>query len=452
MCGIVGLAGNRDASELVSVGLFALQHRGQESAGIVSASEERLHLKVGMGHVADVFSGAAVRSLPGSMAVGHVRYATSGASHIKNAQPLVFNCAHGAIAIAHNGNLTNAIDLKSKLEARGAIFQSSTDTEVIVHLLARHKGPVEDAVIDALRQVQGAYCLLLLTPDKMIAARDPMGFRPLVLGKLGKGHVFASESTVLNLLGATIVREVEPGEIVIVENGKLRSLKPFPDPGRRARCVFEQVYFARPDSEIFGRGVQATRVDLGRELAREMKGVKADIVVPVPDSGIPAAMGFSRESGIPFELGFVRSHYIGRTFIQPAQGLRDNSVSLKLLPIQSNLRGKKIVLIDDSIVRGTTSRKICKMLRRYGVKEIHMAISSPPIISPCYYGIDTPSRDELIASKNSVDEIRRFLGVDSLHYLSVEGLLKAAGGDSQSHCTACFTGQYPTPITDFAKA
>jgi amidophosphoribosyltransferase len=451
MCGIVGITGSRDAAELVSIGLFALQHRGQESAGIVSAHDGRLELKIGMGTVDDVFAGSALKALRGDMAVGHVRYATSGASHIKNAQPLVFNCAHGQLAIAHNGNLTNALALRNKLEQRGAIFQSSTDTEVIIHLIARHKGPVEDAVLESLKQVEGSYSLLFLTKDKMIAARDPLGFRPLVLGKLGRGFIVASETTALNLLGAKYLRDIEAGEIVILEDGHIKSLKPFPPRSNLAQCVFEQVYFSRPDSVVFGKGVQATRSAMGRELAREMKGIKADIVVPVPDSGVPSALGFSQESGIPLEMGFVRSHYIGRTFIQPAQGLRDNSVSLKLLPIEDSLRGKRVILIDDSIVRGTTSRKICRMLRRSGVKEIHMAISSPPIISPCYYGIDTPSRKELIAANHTQQEVRKFLGVDSLHHLSLAGLLKAVGGSAQSHCAACFTGHYPTPIADFSS-
>lgn len=451
MCGIVGISDNKNSSQLAYFGLFALQHRGQESAGLVVTNGKTLDVRVGMGLVADVFKETDLKSLAGRSAVGHVRYSTTGSSHIKNAQPLVFNHVHGPIAIAHNGNLTNATDLKKKLENRGAIFQSSTDSEVIVHLIARHKGPVEDAIIEALRQVEGAYSLLFLTPDKMIAARDPYGFRPLVLGRIGRSYVFASETTALNLMGAAVVREIEAGEIAIVEGGRLKVLKPFVPPANRAMCVFEQIYFAKPDSNVFGKSVHGGRVALGRQLAREMKDIKADIVSPIPDSGVPAALGFSEESGIRFELAFVRSHYVGRTFIQPAQVLRDSSVALKLSPIRDNVRGKRVILVDDSIVRGTTARKICKMLRRAGAKEIHLAISSPPIVAPCYYGIDTPRAGELIAANNSMEGIRRFLGVDSVHYLSAEGMLKAVGnGHANDFCTACFTKKYPTPITDYA--
>ncbi|MBI4425374.1 MAG: amidophosphoribosyltransferase [Elusimicrobia bacterium] len=450
MCGVVGVFGHRDASQLAYLGLFALQHRGQESAGIVTADGENLRLRVGMGLASEVFDEGTLRELTGRSAVGHVRYATTGASHLKNAQPLTFNHVHGPIAIAHNGNLTNAGQLRKRLEERGAIFQSSTDSEVIVHLIARAKGPVEDAIIHSLRQVVGAYSLLFLAPDKLIAARDPFGFRPLVLGKLGRAFVVASETTALNLMGARTVREIEPGEILILEGSSARSLKPFGPPISQAKCVFEQVYFARPDSTVFGRSVQGSRRELGRELAKEMPGVTADIVVPVPDSGVPAALGFAQESGIPFETGFVRSHYVGRTFIQPSQVLRDSSVALKLSPVPETLRGKRIVLVDDSIVRGTTSRKICRMLRRVGVKEIHMAISSPPIVSPCYYGIDTPRESELIAARHSREEVRRFLGVDSLHHLSVEGMVRAAGSGQDGYCAACFTRRYPTPVPDLA--
>ena len=450
MCGIVGIFGSKDAAQLASLGLFALQHRGQESAGIVAADGEQLRLRVGMGLASEIFDAETLKGLSGTAAAGHVRYATTGASHLKNAQPLTFNHVHGPIAIAHNGNLTNAGQLKELLEARGAIFQSSTDSEVIVHLIARSKGPVEDAIIHSLRQVIGAYSLIFLTPDKLIAARDPFGFRPLVLGKLGRAWVVASETTALNLMGARTIREIEPGEILILEKGAApKSLRPFGERKATAKCVFEQVYFARPDSTVFGQSVMGSRRELGRQLAREMPTIKADIVVPVPDSGVPAALGFSEQSGVPFELGFVRSHYVGRTFIQPVQGIRDASVALKLSPVRELLKGKRIVLVDDSIVRGTTSRKICRMLRRVGVKEIHMAISSPPIVSPCYYGIDTPREAELIASGHSTEEIRKFLGVDSLYYLSVDGLIKAAGSGANGYCTACFTRKYPTPIPDF---
>lgn len=449
MCGIFAVSGRPDAAELSQLGLFALQHRGQESAGIVTVKGGELQIKVGMGLVSEVFADGTA-GLQGKTAIGHVRYATTGASSLKNAQPLVFKTGHGPMAIGHNGNLTNALQLKKKLESRGAIFQSTTDSEVIVHLLARQEGPIEDALIASLRQVEGAYSLLLLTPEKMIAVRDPYGFRPLVLGRLADAHVFASETTSLHLIGAELVRELEPGEMAIVEGGKLKTLKPFPPVPAPARCVFEQVYFARPDSVIFSRGVQAARRDLGRALAREMEGLKADIVVPVPDSGIPAALGFSEESGIPFEIGLMRSHYVSRTFIKPTQELREKSAMLKLAPVPETLRGKKVVLVDDSIVRGTTSKRICKLIRQAGAREIHMAITSPPIVSPCYYGIDTPRSAELIADAQSIDEIKRFIGVDSLHYLSLPGMLRAVGkGDENGWCTACFTRKYPTPIPDY---
>jgi len=449
MCGIFAISDHPDAAELTKLGLFALQHRGQESAGVVTAHKSELLAKVGMGLVSEVLD----KGMPeGRTAIGHVRYATTGASHLKNAQPLLFKTMHGPVAIAHNGNLTNALEIKAKLERRGAIFQSSTDSEVIVHLLARANGPLEDALIESLRQVEGAYSLLLLTPEVLIGARDPYGFRPLILGKLGKGYVLASETSALHLVKAEVVREIEPGEIVIIDGAKLKSLKPFKPVAKPARCVFEQVYFARPDSTIFQRNVQAARRDLGRALAREMEGVKADIVVPVPDSGVSAALGFSDVSRIPFEMGLVRSHYVSRTFIKPTQELRELAAELKLAPVPETLKGKRVILIDDSIVRGTTSKKITKSLRAAGAREIHMAISSPPIVSPCYYGIDTPRAAELIANRNSVEEIRRFLEVDSLHYLSLEGMLKAAAGengDAQGYCTACFTKVYPTPIPDY---
>jgi amidophosphoribosyltransferase len=452
MCGIFAVAGRPDAAELTQLGLFALQHRGQESAGIVTVNKDgAFNVRIGMGLVSEVFADG-VAAIEGRTAIGHVRYATTGASHLKNAQPLVYKTVHGPIAIAHNGNLTNANLLKHKLETRGAIFQSSTDSEVIVHLLARQEGPIEDALIASLRQVEGAYSLLLLTPEKVIAARDPYGFRPLILGRLGAHHVFASETSALNLIGAEVVRELEPGEMAIVEDGKLKTLKPFAPVPSPARCVFEQVYFARPDSMIFGRGVQAARRDLGRALAREMAGVKAD-VVPVPDSGVSAALGFAEVSGVAFEMGLVRSHYVSRTFIKPTQELREKAAMLKLAPVPEALRGKRVLLIDDSIVRGTTSKKICKSLREAGAREIHMGVTSPPIVSPCYYGIDTPRASELIANVHAQDEIRKFLGVDTLHHLSLQGMLRAVGkGDEAGWCTACFTRRYPTPIPDYQVA
>ncbi len=449
MCGIFAVCDHPDAASLTNLGLFALQHRGQESAGIVTAYKGELLAHTGMGLVSEVFDRKRLEPLIGRCAIGHVRYSTTGASHLKNAQPLVFKAIHGALAIAHNGNLTNAMETKARLEKRGAIFQSSTDSEVIVHLLARAAGPIEDAVIESLRQVEGAYSLLFLTPEKMIAARDPYGFRPLILGRLGKAHVLASETSALNLIKAEVVREIEPGEVVVVEGGRLKSLKPFKPAARPARCVFEQVYFARPDSTIFGRNVQAVRRELGRALAREMAGVSADIVVPVPDSGVAAALGFSDVSRIPFEMGLVRSHYVSRTFIKPTQELRELAASLKLAPVPETLRGKRIVLIDDSIVRGTTSQRVVRSLRACGVREIVFGITSPPIVSPCYYGIDTPRASELIANRHSLEDIRRFLDVDKLHYLSLDGMLQAAGGGPDGYCAACFTRVYPTPIPDY---
>ncbi|MBI5624589.1 MAG: amidophosphoribosyltransferase [Elusimicrobia bacterium] len=449
MCGIFGIADHAEAADLAYLGLFALQHRGQESAGIVTSHEGGLLSHAGMGLVAEVFNRQALACLPGRTAVGHVRYSTTGASHIKNAQPLTFNCSHGPVAIAHNGNLTNALEVRGRLERQGAIFQSSTDSEAIVHLLARSSGSIEEVLVEALKTLEGSYCLLLLTPGKLIAARDPHGFRPLVLGRLNGSYVVASETTALNLVKAETVREIEPGEVVVISAGTVRSLKPFKTP-EPARCVFEHVYFARPDSKVFGRNVQSVRRELGRALAREMAGVEADMVVPVPDSGVPAALGFSDVSGIPFEMALVRSHYVSRTFIRPTQELREVAAQLKLAPVPEALSGRRIVLVDDSIVRGTTSRKITRSLRDAGAKEIHMAISSPPITAPCYYGIDTPRAGELIANRRSLSEIKKYLDVDSIHYLSREAMLAAAGGTG--FCSACFTGRYPTPTGDYEKA
>lgn len=448
MCGIIGISDHRNAVQLAYLGIFSLQHRGQEAAGIVVSDGKRLDGRTALGLVAEAFPEQTLKAMKGRSAVGHVRYATAGDGELKNAQPLVFDTTHGPVAVAHNGTLTNALTLRRKLERRGAIFRTTTDSEVAVHLIARHPGPIEEAVKASLKQLEGAYSFLFQTPEKIIAARDPLGFRPLCIGRIGKAYAFASETTALNQMGAVFVREVEPGEIVVAENGKLSSIMPPGSRPKSAFCVFEQIYFARPDSTQFGRSVQATRRALGRELAKEMSGIRADIAVPVPDSGVPAALGFSQQSGIDLEMGFVRSHYIGRTFIQPAQTLRDNAAMLKLSPVRETLKGKRIVLIDDSIVRGTTSRGICRGLKRIGVREIHMAISSPPIISPCYYGIDTPSTDELIAANRSLEETRRFLGVDSLNYLSIEGMLRAVGNGGR-FCTACFTAEYPTPLTDF---
>jgi amidophosphoribosyltransferase len=440
-CGIFGAWNHPEAANLAYLGLYALQHRGQESAGIAATDGRSLHVERAMGWVADVFSGERLRRLPGHSAIGHVRYSTAGTSTLKNAQPIMANTARGAIAVAHNGNLVNAEALRAELEKDGAIFQSNSDTEVILHLLARSEGAtLEEQLPKALSRVSGAYSLLLLTPESMIAVRDPHGFRPLSLGKLGEAWIVASESCAFDLLEAELVRDVEPGEILFVTAQGLRSLKPFP-PKERLQCVFEYVYFARPDSLLWGRNVYTVRKTLGRELAREHPA-QADIVIPVPDSGMGAALGFAEQSGIPFEVGLIRNHYVGRTFIEPRQGIRHFGVKVKLNPMRDALEGRRVVVVDDSIVRGITSRKIVKMIRSAGAREVHVRISSPPIQWPCYYGIDTPTRKELIASSHHPEEIRRYLGADSLGYLSLDGMLKATGADPSHFCHACFTGGY----------
>jgi amidophosphoribosyltransferase len=395
-----------------------------------------------MGYVADIFSSERLATLTGTSAIGHTRYSTAGDSMLTNAQPILIECAHGQIAIAHNGNLVNAQELRDHLVRLGSIFQTSSDTEVILHLYARSRaGSVEDAIVESIQQVRGAFSLVLLTPDRMIAARDPHGFRPLALGKLGDAWVACSETCALDLIGATYVRDVEPGEVVVVGPQGLRSIKPFLTE-RLAHCVFEHVYFARPDSYVFGKSVNEVRTNLGKILARDAP-VEADVVVPIPDSGVCAAVGFAEESGIPMRMGLIRNHYVGRTFIQPQQSIRHFGVRVKLNPVRSILEGKRVVLVDDSIVRGTTSRKIVRMVKAAGAKEVHMRISCPPTISPCFYGVDTPRRSELIAATHTLDEIRRYLDAQSLNYLSLEGLLEAVGAGRQSYCTSCYTGQYP---------
>ena len=446
-CGIVGVYGHPDAAHLCYMGLYALQHRGQESAGIAAADGARIRLEKGMGLVNDVFTAGRLETLAGDHAIGHVRYSTSGDTVATNAQPYLIECHRGPIAVGHNGNLTNAAILRQELEAAGSIFQSTSDTEVILHLYARsHRERLEDAIAASLYKVMGAFSLLFLTPEALVAARDPWGFRPLVLGKLGAATVIASETCALDLIDAVYVRDVEPGEVVVVDKKGLRAFKPFP-PEPTAHCVFEHVYFARPDSLVFGRTVLESRLALGRQLAREQPA-DADVVCPVPDSGMGAALGFSQESGLPFEWGLIRNHYVGRTFIQPRQGQRSVGVKIKLNPVRHVIAGRRVVLIDDSIVRGTTSRKIVRMVREAGAREVHLRISSPPTTGPCYYGIDTPLKSELIASANDVDAIRRFVEADSLGYLSQEGLLQAAGdAPGRRHCTACFTGRYPVAVS-----
>jgi amidophosphoribosyltransferase len=454
MCGVFGVYGHTEAAKLTYLGLHALQHRGQESAGIVSTNGGRLYAHRAMGLVHDSFTPADLEGLPGTASIGHVRYSTAGGSHIKNAQPLAVDYARGSIAVAHNGNLTNAEELREKLEARGSIFQSNSDTEVIIHLLAiSTQRAVEDRIADALTQVKGAYSLVFLTEEALLAIRDPMGIRPLVLGKLPGAHgayVVASEPTAFDLIDAKMVRELAPGEMVIVDKNGLRSSMPLAPAARRS-CVFEYIYFARPDSKISGATVYQVRKNVGRRLADEQPA-DCDVVIPVPDSGVPAAMGYAERAGVPFELGLIRSHYVGRTFIEPEQAIRHFGVRLKLNPVSDTIRGKRIVVIDDSIVRGTTSRKIVKMVRDAGAKEVHMRISSPPFRWPCYYGIDTPTRSELVASSHTNEEIGRYLTADSLGYLSIEGMLKAvtetSGFDRSQNgfCHACFSGDYPIEV------
>lgn len=447
-CAVFGVYGHKEAANLTYLGLYALQHRGQESAGIVSSDGQNFHVEKGMGLVADIFSKKEIRRLKGSHAIGHNRYSTAGNSHLRNVQPLTVNFAFGNLALAHNGNLTNAQMLRSELEAYGAIFQSDSDTEVIVHLIAHSKGETFfNRLIEALALVRGAYSLVLLTDNKMIAARDPYGFRPLCLGRYKDAWIVASETCAFDLIGAEFIREVEPGEVIVFNDEGLTSHHPFIAPERPAKCVFEYVYFARPDSKIFGNyAVYPVRKALGRQLSKESV-VQADAVIPVPDSGVPAALGFAEGSGIPFEIGLTRNHYVGRTFIEPEQSIRHFGVKLKLNAVPDVLEGKRVIVVDDSIVRGTTSRKIVKMLRHAGAKEVHMRISSPPTIAPCFYGIDTPTQKELIGSNHDVEEIRKYITADSLAYLSLEGMLNAVPGRNDHYCHACFTDQYPIHFT-----
>ena len=444
MCGIFGIFGHDEAAHLTYLGLHALQHRGQESAGIVSSDGKGLHSHRQMGLVADIFTADALAKLPGTMAIGQVRYSTAGVSQLKNAQPLTVQYAAGGLAIAHNGNLVNGQAVRDELEHHGAIFQSDSDTEAIVHLIARAREPsFEQNVVQALRKVQGAYSLLLLTERRLIAARDSYGFRPLVLGRLKNAHVLASETTALDLIEAEMIREIEPGEMLVIDERGLRSSFPL-QRTRLGRCVFEHVYFAKPDSVLFGMSVYEVRKKLGMQLAREHPA-KADLVIAVPDSGVPAAIGYSHVSGIPYDVGLIRSHYVGRTFIEPQQSIRHFGVKLKLSAVREVLKGKRVVVVDDSIVRGTTSRKIVTMLRAAGAREVHLRISSPPTRWPCYYGIDTPSRQELIASNHTVEEIARYITADSLAYLSIEGLGAAVGDvEAATFCNACFSGNYLT--------
>ena len=459
-CGVCGVFGHPEAAKLAYLGLYSLQHRGQESAGIVSSDGE-LHLEKSMGLVQEIFQPSVLARLPGTAAAGHTRYSTAGDTSLMNAQPIVIDCNKGKLAIGHNGNITNAAQLRRSLEHRGSIFQTTSDTEVIVHLVARSSARnLAGALGDALNQVEGAYSLLILTREEMYAVRDPRGFRPLSLGRLGDAWIVASETCAFDLLGAEYVREVEPGELVRISKSGIESFRFAPEKPLQ-HCVFEHVYFARPDSLIFGRPVNHSREMLGRLLAREQPA-DADVVVPVPDSGVPAAVGYALESGLPFRMGLIRNHYVGRTFIEPQQTIRDFGVKLKLNPVRTLIEGKRVVLVDDSIVRGTTSRKIVRLVREAGATEVHMRISCPQTISPCYYGIDTPTREELLAadasrirprlpedrrpelsaSGRTLEEIRQYLEADSVGYLSIDSLRQAVGDRNGSFCASCFTGTY----------
>jgi amidophosphoribosyltransferase len=452
-CGVVAIHNHPDAARQAYLGLYALQHRGQESAGIATADGHRLANIKGMGLVSEIFTDDVLSKLPGHMAIGHTRYSTTGDSALLNAQPIRVESTKGLIAIAHNGNLVNLGNLRTRLERAGAYFQTTSDSEIIVQLIAHSPAAtLVDAIAGSLAQVEGAFSIVMMTRDRVFAARDPRGFRPLSIGRMknpdgGDTILFASESCAFDLLRAEFVRDVHPGELVMVSEDGLTS-RQFASGIEQASCIFEHVYFARPDSRIFGRWVQESRDQMGRQLARE-SAVPADVVVPVPDSGVTAALGYAEESGIPFRFGLIRNHYVGRTFIEPEQRVRDFGVRLKLNPVHNLLAGKRVVLIDDSIIRGTTSRKIVRMVRGAGASEVHLRISCPPTISPCFYGVDTPRKSELIAANNSIEEIRRYIEADSLAYLSLEGMKKACdGGEGNAFCTACYTGNYPTQWVD----
>ena len=456
-CGIFGVIGAKEAAAMTALGLHALQHRGQEAVGIVSFDGQEFFARRGLGHVAQVFSDSTIlEELPGEMASGHVRYATTGGQGLRNVQPLHADLARGGFTVAHNGNISNAMALKRELVERGSIFQSTSDTEVIIHLIATSRFPkLLDRFVDALRMIEGAYSLICMTPKRMIACRDPLGIRPLVMGKIGEATVFASESVALDVVGAEFVREIEPGEMVEVRaDGRISSHRPFGKTSPRP-CIFEHVYFSRPDSVMGGQSVYEVRKRIGMELAKEAPA-DADLVIPVPDSGVPAAIGYAQQSGIPFELGIIRSHYVGRTFIQPSDGARHADVKRKHNANRALVEGKRIVLIDDSIVRGTTSMKIVQMMRDAGAAEVHMRIASPPTENSCFYGVDTPEREKLLAARMDIAEMTQFIVADSLAFVSIDGLYRAVGEPGRNnacpqHCDACFTGQYPTPLTDLAE-
>jgi amidophosphoribosyltransferase len=444
-CGVVGVYGHPEAAKLAYLGLYALQHRGQESTGIVASDGSDIHAEIGMGRVNDFFNETRLAALQGHLAIGHNRYSTTGSSTLRNAQPLLVDYARGSLAIAHNGNLINAHRIRAELEAYGSIFRSTSDTEVILHLVAQSRAKaLIDCIVEALQQVQGAYSFLLMNHSEVIAVRDPHGFRPLCLGEFEDGYVLASETCALDLVEATFLREVAPGELIRLSKDGLQSYFPFP-PTAPHHCVFELIYFSRPDSDVFGHNVHLIRKAFGRQLAREAP-VEADVVIPVPDSGIPAALGFAEESGIPFDTGLIRNHYVGRTFIEPEQSIRHFGVKIKLNAIKRFLEGKRVVVVDDSIVRGTTSKKLVHMIRQAGAKEVHMRISSPPTTHSCLYGIDTPTHEELIAANYSVSEICDYLQADSLAYLSHDGMMHVVRAGNQQFCSACFTGDYPVRV------
>ncbi len=445
-CGVFGIFGHPNAAELAYYGLYALQHRGQESAGIVTCHEGQFFKHHGMGLVSQVFNPKILHDLVGNMAIGHTRYSTTGSSHIRNAQPLTVDCTRGQIAVAHNGNLTNAARLRDDLEERGLVFQTTVDSEIIIMMLAQPSlGGMENSLVQTVRRLEGGYSLVIMTEKELIGARDPYGFRPLSIGRLNSGaYVLASESVAFDQIHAAFVRDVAPGEIVIINENGLISMQAFPEHPRRAFCIFEYVYFARPDSTIAARSVYAVRKEMGRQLARE-NPVKADVVVPLPDSGVFAALGYSEQSGIPFEMAFIRNHYVGRSFLQPSQLIRDFDARVKLNLIASLVKDKRVVIVDDSIVRGTTCKTRIKTLKEGGAKEVHVMVSCPPHMHPCVYGIDFPDRSKLMAANHSMDEIRKYLNADSLYYLSQEGMVKATGLPMESFCMACYDGKYPVP-------
>jgi amidophosphoribosyltransferase len=445
-CGVFGFYGQPNAAELTYYGLYALQHRGQESAGIVTCDKGRFHKHHGMGLVPQIFTGQTLhRDLVGSIAVGHTRYSTTGSSHLINAQPLTVDCKRGQIAVAHNGNLTNAAQLRDELESRGLVFQTTVDSEIIIMMLAQpHLGGVENNLVQTVRRIEGAYSLVIMTERELIGVRDPYGFRPLSIGRTPDGWVLSSETCAFDVVGARLVRDVEPGEVVVIDERGLTSIQAFPDHQRRAFCIFEYVYFARPDSTLAGRSVYQARVEMGRQLAREHP-VEADLVVPVPDSGNCAALGYSLESGIPFEMAFVRNHYVGRSFIQPSQLARDSDVKMKLNLIRELVENKRVIVVDDSIVRGTTSRVRVQNLKQAGARAVHVMVSCPPHLHPCVYGIDFPDPSKLMAVTHTMDEICRYLHADSVHYLSHAGLVRAIGRPREAFCMACYDGKYPVP-------